>query len=152
MLSDYQGTVLLVSHDRDFLDRIVTSTIAAEGEGRWVEYAGGYSDMLLQRGEAAPKPVARKGGQGALARTGGPAKAKMSFKDKHALETLPADIAKLQADIARHQAVLADGGLFTRDAKRFDETTRQLAAATAKLAQAEERWLALEMLRESLNA
>ncbi len=152
MLTDYQGTVLLVSHDRDFLDRIVTSTIAAEGEGRWVEYAGGYSDMLLQRGEAAPKPVARKGGQGALARTGGPAKAKMSFKDKHALETLPADIAKLQADIARHQAVLADGGLFTRDAKRFDETTRQLAAATAKLAQAEERWLALEMLRESLNA
>jgi ATP-binding cassette subfamily F protein uup len=152
MLTDYQGTVLLVSHDRDFLDRIVTSTIAAEGEGRWVEYAGGYSDMLLQRGDVAPKAVARKGGQGALARTGGPAKAKMSFKDKHALETLPADMAKLQADIARHQAVLADGGLFTRDAKRFDETTRQLAAATAKLAQAEERWLALEMLRESLNA
>ncbi len=152
MLTDYQGTVLLVSHDRDFLDRIVTSTIAAEGEGRWVEYAGGYSDMLLQRGDVAPKAVARKGGQGALARTGGPSKAKMSFKDKHALETLPADMAKLQADIARHQAVLADGGLFTRDAKRFDETTRQLAAATAKLAQAEERWLALEMLRESLNA
>ncbi len=84
MLADYPGTVLLVSHDRDFLDRIVTSTLAAEGDGRWIEYAGGYSDMLAQRG-----PAQRVGGAAGTAKpanlrqTARPAK--MSFKDKHAL-------------------------------------------------------------------
>jgi ATP-binding cassette subfamily F protein uup len=153
MLTEYAGTVLLVSHDRDFLDRIVTSTIAAEGDGRWVEYAGGYGDMLLQRGDVAGKPAAKgKGGQGALPKTGGGARAKMSFKDKHALESLPAEMARLQKEMVRHQTVLADGGLYTRDPARFDTATRLLAEAEVALAAAEERWLALEMLRESLDA
>ena len=93
-LAEYPGTVLLVSHDRDFLDRVVTSVIAAEGDGRWIEYAGGYSDMLAQRGPArrrrsqaaAPGRVWRR--RPAAARRRAPRR--MTFKDRHALETLPA--------------------------------------------------------------
>jgi ATP-binding cassette subfamily F protein uup len=76
----------------------------------------------------------------------------MSFKDKHALESLPAEMARLQKEMVRHQTVLADGGLYTRDPARFDTATRLLAEAEVALAAAEERWLALEMLRESLDA
>ena len=88
MLADYAGTVLLVSHDRDFLDRVVTSIIVAEGDGRWVEYAGGYTDMLAQRGPAPtpsgerPRPAPAPSGPAAR-----PPSRKLSFKDKHALET-----------------------------------------------------------------
>ena len=98
MIADYPGTVLLVSHDRDFLDRTVTATLAAEGAGQWTEYAGGYSDMLSQRGAAAvaePAAVrngARPGTNKLAAQRGG--SRKMSFKDKHALETLPGDMAR----------------------------------------------------------
>ncbi len=149
-LADYAGTVLLVSHDRDFLDRVVTSVIATEGDGRWTEYAGGYSDMLFQRGPvkvvastARPRPATAPAAR-AQSR-------KMSFKDKHALETLPARIATLEADIARINATLADGDLYTRQPVRFAETTTALNAAEVALAAAEEQWLALEMLREALE-
>jgi ATP-binding cassette subfamily F protein uup len=154
MLSDYQGTVLLVSHDRDFLDRVVTSTIASEGDGRWVEYAGGYSDMLAQRGSAAPPVAARPTrSRGALPQTSTakPAARKMSFKDHHALRSLPVEIETLHARIAAHQAVLADPNLFTRDSKRFDAATAALAKDSAALAAAEQRWLELELLREEIE-
>jgi ATP-binding cassette subfamily F protein uup len=154
MLAEYAGTVLLVSHDRDFLDRVVTSTIAFEGDGRWQEYAGGYSDMLAQRGApgaapAAGKPSAKRGE--APAAQGKPAAVarKMSFKERHELEKiLPPRIAALQAEIARCQALLADGALYTRDATKFEAATAGLAKAAAALAAAEERWLELEVLRE----
>jgi ABC transport system ATP-binding/permease protein len=151
MLADYQGTVLLVSHDRDFLDRVVSSTIAAEGDGRWLEYAGGYSDMLAQRGDSAPAvEKASKRRNAPLAPTvPKPTSRKLSFKDQHALKTLPAEMETLHARIARHQAVLADAGLFSRDKKRFDDATQKLAADSAALAAAEERWLELELLREA---
>ena len=161
MLADYAGTVLLVSHDRDFLDRVVTSVIAAEGDGRWQEYAGGYSDMLVQRGAPPAAGKARATPQGNGGSGGGRTaptadssaapRRKLSFKDKHALETLPGQMEGLQAEIARHQAVLADSALYTRDPARFTKTTEALAKAEAALAEAEERWLTLEMLRETLE-
>jgi ABC transport system ATP-binding/permease protein len=159
MLADYAGTVLLVSHDRDFLDRVVTSTIAAEGDGRWIEYAGGYADMLAQRGEAVPVSTKASGGKGrgvlqqtSVQKPAAPAPGKkFTFKDQHALKTLPGEIARLHASIAAHQAVLADAGLFTRDQKRFAAVSAALAKDAAALAAAEERWLELEMLREAVE-
>ncbi len=149
MLADYQGTVLLVSHDRDFLDRVVTSTLAAEGDGRWVEYAGGYTDMLSQRGPASVARVeARRRPPANASQKPAPARAKkLSFKQAHELDTIPDTIAKLQADIVRYQRMLTDPNLYTRDRKKFDATTSALAAAETALARAEERWLELEMLK-----
>src|SRR5690606_32518378 len=149
--------VLVVSHDRDFLDRVVTSVIAHDGDGRWLDYAGGYSDMVAQRrrGEASPA-VMRTGRERAAAASGdtagqGPRKRKLSFNEKHALETLPARIAKLQADVAALQAKLADPALYAKDPARFAETACALETAQSALHAAEEQWLALEMLKEELE-
>ena len=108
MISDYPGTVILVSHDRDFLDRTVTSVVVSEGEGLWVEYAGGYADMLAQRGKGVEAKTLQKDG---TPRERGPSgnvrprsKPKMSFNDQHALKTLPDKIRKLDAEIAKLQA------------------------------------------------
>ena len=152
-LAEYAGTVLLVSHDRDFLDRVVTSVIATDADGRWIEYAGGYSDMLAQRGPA--KAVAsvsngrpRGSRDEAVAK---PQSRKMSFKDKHALETLPARMAELEKDMARLNLVLSDPDLYRRQPAKFAEATKALEAAQASMAAAEEQWLALEMQREALE-
>ena len=149
MLADYPGTVLLVSHDRDFLDRVVTSTIAAEGDGVWTEYAGGYSDMLFQRGptEAPPPPRATA----KLANTRNAKSGKMSFKDKHALESLPAQMTALQAKIDGLEQELADPNLYRKNAARFNAATAELTQTQGKLATAEERWLELEAMREALE-
>jgi ATP-binding cassette subfamily F protein uup len=152
-LAEYPGTVLLVSHDRDFLDRVVISTIAADGNGRWIEYAGGYTDMLAQRGSPpGPAAVAKEPRRVTETRAQPAAQPRrMSFNDRHALETLPARIAALQAEIAGLNAVLADPDLYARDAARFGATTRALAAARDALLAAEEKWLTLEMLREAID-
>ena len=156
MLADYPGTVILVSHDRDFLDRVATSVLVAEGDGRWIEYAGGYSDMVAQRGHglgAAPvlKPARQKADP--KAQTGAPLKSrrKLSFKEKHALETLPARMEKLRAEAARHKAVLADADLYRSDRAKFTAATEALANAATELAKAEDEWLALEILREEIE-
>jgi ATP-binding cassette subfamily F protein uup len=153
MLADYPGTVLLVSHDRDFLDRVVTSVIAAEGGGRWIEYAGGYSDMVAQRrgggSDGAAKPAAKP--QKPKPTMQPAAKRKLSFKQKHAHETLPARIEALEASIARLQTTLADPGLYARDPAGFEKAAAALDAATADLAAAEEEWLSLELLRDELD-
>jgi ATP-binding cassette subfamily F protein uup len=152
MLADYQGTVLLVSHDRDFLDRVVTSTITSQGDGRWQEYAGGYSDMLLQRRGPAlqAKSENRRSAASGGAEKAAPAARRLSFKERHELEkTLPPLIAQLQADMARLQRVLTDANLFSRDPKKFQATTLALGKAENDLAKAEERWLELEMLRDA---
>ena len=149
MLGDYPGTILLVSHDRDFLDRVATSTLAFEGNGKWIEYAGGYSDFLIQRGApAAAEAVKGKSAArpAALAQTSG---AKMSFKELHELKQLSAAIEALQAEIKRHEARLAEPQLYSRDNKAFQAATAALAAAAQKLAAAEERWLELEMRKEA---
>jgi ABC transport system ATP-binding/permease protein len=152
-LAEYAGTVLVVSHDRDFLDRVVTSVIASEGEGRWVEYAGGYSDMLAQRGSPAPAASAATKPRRVPATKPQPTSQprRMTFKDRHALDVLPDRIAKLQADVARLNSVLADPLLYARDQARFDETVKALASVQEALAAAEAQWLSLEMLREELE-
>ncbi|MGO4683220.1 ABC-F family ATP-binding cassette domain-containing protein [Hyphomicrobium sp. 2TAF46] len=157
LLSDYAGTILLVSHDRDFLDRIVTSVLAPDGDGYWTEYAGGYSDMLAQRkGEGLQKKsrsnaTSRKGAADSSA-TSTPAKQKLSFKDKHALTTLPIEMAKLEAEIQNLAAKLADADLFTRDRAAFDKTSERLGQAQMQLEAAETRWLELEEKREAIES
>ncbi len=151
MLGDYPGTILLVSHDRDFLDRVATSTLVAEGDGKWVEYAGGYSDMLAQRGHvlaepAKPKPAARPAAQSP---TAAPATGKMTFKQQHELKTLTAEIEKLHATVKKNEAILAEPGLYNKDIKKFQAASNALTAAQERLATAEERWLELEVLREA---
>ena len=159
MLGDYDGTVILISHDRDFLDRVVTSVIAPEGNGKWIEYAGGYSDMLAQRGadlkEEAIKDIANEPSNVAKLSSGAApssAKRKLTFNDKHALETLPQTMAKLQKEIAKQQKRMEDPELFTKDRKTFDAASAAIAKAQAELDSAEERWLALEMLREEIES
>jgi ATP-binding cassette subfamily F protein uup len=159
MLSDYAGTILLISHDRDFLDRLVNAVIVPEGAGRWIEYAGGYSDMLAQRGvdlsrdavndelkvaKSAPKPTPR--------RAAPERKRRLSFNEKHELETLPATMAALQSKIKALHRRLGEPELYTHDRKAFDEASAALAAAHAELAAAEEKWLELEILREEIAA
>jgi ABC transport system ATP-binding/permease protein len=156
MLGDYPGTVLLISHDRDFLDRLVSGVIAPEGDGRWTEYAGGYSDMLAQRGadltREKTKPEPERPGKIAISPAGEPpaAKRKMKFKEKHALETLPKTIAALNAKASELHAKLADPQFYMRDRSGFEKVTTDLGETQRKLAAAEEQWLELEILREDI--
>ncbi|MDN3563801.1 ABC-F family ATP-binding cassette domain-containing protein [Paeniroseomonas aquatica] len=159
LLSDYQGTALVVSHDRDFIDRVCTSVIVAEGEGRWQEYAGGYSDMVAQRGRGVEaKVVAGAEPRAAAARPSSPvagpapAKRKLNFKQQHALQSLPARMEALAGEIATIRTALAAPGLYSRDKARFERFNAALAAKEAELAKAEEEWLELEMLREAMEA
>jgi ATP-binding cassette subfamily F protein uup len=156
MLAEYPGTVLLISHDRDFLDRLVSGVIVPEGNGRWSEYAGGYSDMLAQRGadltRESPKPLPRKVSREAAPVVPGsrPAKRRLTFTDQHALETLPKTIAKLQIEIDALQQKLADPQFYARDRAGFEKVTAALGELQQKIAAAEEQWLELEILREEL--
>jgi len=156
-LADYAGTVLLVSHDRDFLDRIVGSVIVAEGDGRWVEYAGGYSDMVAQRGAGvsarAPAAAPKDPRPGTARPAAEPAakKRRLSSNEKHALDTLPKRMAALEAQIAELQRRLDDPALYTRDPAGFAKITDAIAAAQTELNAAEERWLELEILREEIG-
>jgi len=156
MLGEYAGTVILISHDRDFLDRVVTSVIVPEGNGRWIEYAGGYTDMLAQRGAdltretVKPAAVARERAAPAKAPSVAP-KRRLNFNEKHALETLPSTIARLQAEIARQQEVLDDTDLYSKDRIKFDQASEALAKAERELHEAEDRWLELELLREEIE-
>ncbi|MFL5012780.1 ABC-F family ATP-binding cassette domain-containing protein [Rhizobium sp.] len=160
IVAGFPGTVILVSHDRDFLDRTVTSTIAPAvpdaPDGRWIEYAGGYSDMLVQRKgaleerrkaeKAAEKPKTQE-----AAPSAGSSKAKLSFKQKFALENLPKEMAKAEAEIAKREQVMADPNLFTRDPAAFNRLAREMEKLRASLTKMEEEWLELEMLREELE-
>jgi ATP-binding cassette subfamily F protein uup len=157
MLGDYPGTVIVVSHDRDFLDRVATSVIVAEGDGVWNEYAGGYSDMVAQRGYGVTTPpvankTSRNGKTAATMAAPAPAKAKLSFKQKHALETLPKEVARLEQEIERLNAALADPGLYARDPAAFSKTSKALDAAETALSAAEDEWLKLEALREAIES
>ncbi len=155
MLADYAGTVLLISHDRDFLDRLVGGVIVPQGDGRWTEYAGGYSDMLSQRGSdltRAPRKTEPDKPAKAAAKPAepAPAKRKMTFKDKHALETLPKTIAKLQQKALTLQQELDEPEFYARDRAGFEKTTTALGEIQHQIAAAEEQWLELEILREEI--
>jgi ATP-binding cassette subfamily F protein uup len=158
MIQDYSGTVILVSHDRDFLDRTVSSVLVSEGEGRWIEYAGGYSDMVAQRGQGVQARTAGKdakpkgnGKPAVSASAEAPAKRKLSFNEQHDLKTLPKRMGEIEAKIAKVQEILADPDLYSRDPARFQKAMDALAALQMELSAAEERWLELEMLREELE-
>ncbi len=146
LLGQYDGTVILVSHDRDFLDRVAATTIAMEGHGRATVYAGGWTDYLSQRGQddfaasvaetkkaavckAEPKKSEKKG---------------LSFTEKHRLEALPAELERLEAEIGKLEGLLADPELFTREPVKFKKATQALVERQEKLAAAEEEWLVLE--------
>lgn len=156
MLGDYAGTVILVSHDRDFLDRVATSVLVYEEPGVWREYPGGYSDMVEQRGrgveakaQTMEKAKARSEPKAEPAKP--KAQTKLSYKDKFALETLPGEMEALEADITKLQATLNDPNLFARDAEAFNKAATALEAKQAELSVKEERWLELEMLREEVE-
>ena len=156
MLGDYEGTVILISHDREFLDRVVTSVIAPDRDGRWIEYAGGYSDMLAQRGadlkrEAVKAPAAEEKRGTKTAAPPPTPRRRLNFNEKHALETLPTTIAKLQDEVAKQQRLLDDPDLYKKDRKMFDEASKAIAKAQSELAAAEDRWLELEVLREEIE-
>jgi ATP-binding cassette subfamily F protein uup len=155
MLGDYEGTVILISHDRDFLDRVVTSVIAPDGRGQWIEYAGGYSDMLAQRGSDLKrdevKATSTEKKEPKAAALTPSSKRRLNFNEKHALETLPKTIAKLQEEIAKQQRLLDDPNLYAKDRKKFEEVSTAIAKAQEELAAAEDRWLELEVLREEIE-
>ena len=150
MLDDFEGTVLLSSHDRDFLDRVATSVIALEGDGRAQEYAGGYSDYLRQRG---PREAGPAGGRARPAEKAAPAKrtARLSYNDQRALDELPRRMAALEAEMAELGRTLADPGLYAREPERFAAAAARLEQARSELAAAEEAWLEVELRREELE-
>jgi ABC transport system ATP-binding/permease protein len=158
MLGGYSGTVILISHDRDFLDRVVNAVIVPDGDGRWIEYAGGYADMLAQRGADIESRRAAKPKAGVVPDKSTPAspaaksaKRKLSFNEKHALETLPQRIATLEAKIGNLRNRLDDPDLYARDRQAFAEATDALAASESELSVAEEKWLELEILRGEIE-
>ena len=158
MLGDYLGTLVLISHDRDFLDRVVNAVVVPEGDGRWSEYAGGYSDMMLQRGsdltnrQALTRPAAATAAKKAVPMTQAKAaKRRLSYHEQRALESLPATIASLSAELDDLQRHLEDTGLYARDPAAFRQASEALVAKQAQLAAAEEMWLELEIRREAIE-
>lgn len=160
LLTNFDGTVLLVSHDRDFLDRIVTSTIALEGDGTATEYAGGYSDYLVQKangpqtrtasasnGATPKKPQVIKQERG----SGSGSTLKLSYKHERRLEQLTKLIATLEDTIPELEATLASDTLYARDPEKFNRTAKDLDEARDELHTAEEEWLEIEAMREALR-
>ncbi|MBP6878900.1 MAG: ATP-binding cassette domain-containing protein [Phenylobacterium sp.] len=155
LLADYEGTLILVSHDRDFVDRLATSTIALDGHGRVVETPGGWQDFLSQNpgffksvaAGSAPAPAAPKP---AAPRAEPPKPSKLSYKDQRRLQELDAAIAALPGKIAKLETDMADPNLYTRDPSGFAKLSAALEAARQELAASEEEWLELEERREAL--
>jgi len=156
LLDDFDGTVLLVSHDRDFLDRIATTTIAMEGDGRATVYAGGWSDYRAQRGTDSAHAASKSAKSSASAADVSPAETSkqskasgLSFTEKHRLEALPAEMARLEAEIGKLEQLLADPDLFTREPVKFKKATEALTARQTALQEAEDEWLRLEEKAET---
>jgi ATP-binding cassette subfamily F protein uup len=157
LLADYDGTLILVSHDRDFIDRLATSTIALDGRGRAVETPGGWSDLIRQNPgffEGVDSSALTESAAKSTSPTAGAPKkplAKLSYKDQRRLEELDRLINALPLEIARIEAELADPSLYARDAAAFDRLMAASARARTELGAAEEEWLALEAQREALS-
>ncbi len=150
MIADYEGTVLIVSHDRDFLDRTVTVTLGLDGSGKVDIVAGGYEDWEKQRAAdrtASKRPAATKAEPAAPVK----AKTKLTYIDQRDLDLLPVEIEKIEAAIARDEAALADPDLYGKDPKKFDTLMKAIDAARAKKEAAELRWLALAEKAEGLS-
>ena len=155
MIAEYKGTVIVVSHDRDFLDRVATSIIAFEGPGDWVEYAGGYSDSVAQRGarDDEARLIAKKTKTQPSAAPEKPKgqKKKLSFNQQHALKTMPGRMEELAKKIADAQQKLDDPDFYARDPEEFTKVSKAIGALQQEHAQCEDQWLELEMLREELE-
>ncbi|MES2983856.1 MAG: ABC-F family ATP-binding cassette domain-containing protein [Pseudomonadota bacterium] len=147
ILASYQGTLIIVSHDRDFLDRTVTEVLAFEGDSRIDSYIGGYTDYLAAKTGRAP--VTKAAPAPAAPVKAKPASAAPSFTEMHELKKLPEMMAKLEQEIAELNAIIADAELYTKDPVRFDKTVRLLGRAQAKLEEAETRWLDLASRAEA---
>ena len=156
VLDEYEGTILLVSHDRDFIDRVVTSVIYMPGDGSVSEHAGSYSDLLeklkskipakkenkkeaLPKKEETPKSETKKTGR-------------LSYNQQRLLEILPGKISELEKQIGDTEAALSDSSLYTENPEKFDALTKQLEELKAELEKSENQWLEIEMLRESIGA
>lgn len=153
MVANYKGTVIIVSHDRDFLDRTVTRTLAYEGPGQWQVYAGGYSDMINQRGVGVEARKGKKESAKAASNTKTATKktaVKLSYKHKFRLEQLPLEMAALEKEIADCEQKMADPNFYAQDPNGFAKTSEDHQAALHKLGEAEEEWLELEMLKDGL--
>lgn len=147
LLDAYDGTVMLISHDRDFIDRVATTTIAMEGQGRADVYAGGWSDYQSQKRDGF-KEITQKNKNALKKASQEVTQAKpvsgLSFTEKHRLEELPAIMERLEAEISKVEQLLADPDLFTREPVKFQKATDALTERQMKLAAAEEEWLVLE--------
>ncbi|PCI64729.1 MAG: elongation factor 3 [Kordiimonadales bacterium] len=155
VLADYKGTILLVSHDRNFLDRVVTSSIVLEGDGTIVEYAGGYSDYMHQRKLARKEAAKEKTGKNKVVKlvsTTGKKKAKLSYKDQRALDMLPAEVESMTMQLAQMEAELSDPKLYAKDPTKFDALSKTIDQTRTELEEKELRWLELEELKDSLNS
>lgn len=156
VLDEYEGTILLVSHDRDFIDRVVTSVIYMPGDGSVSEHSGSYSDLLeklkskipakkenkkeaLPKKEETPKSETKKTGR-------------LSYNQQRLLEILPDKISELEKQIGDTEAALSDSSLYTENPEKFDALTKQLEELKAELEKSENQWLEIEMLRESIGA
>ena len=149
LLADYDGTLLLVSHDRAFLDNVVTSTLVFEGDGRVAEYVGGYEDWLRQRREMpttpvpTPRPPVREAVASAPPAAG---KRKLSYKEQRELQALPTRIEAIETDVQTLEQSTAEGGFYQQDKTAITETLRRLEALRAELEQAYARWEHLEAM------
>ncbi len=148
LLAEFDGTLLVVSHDRDFLNAVVAATLVFEGDGRITEYAGGYDDYLRQRGDAPDAGRAAVPARKTKTRRSAPATARLSYKFQRELEHLPARMAALEAEIAAAETALSDNALFSRAPADYEHQAERLQTARDELAQAEDRWLELEDMRE----
>jgi ABC transport system ATP-binding/permease protein len=149
VIADYDGTVLIVSHDRDFLDRTVTVTLGLDGSGHVDVIVGGYADWVAKR-QPRNAPKAEK--KTAAPPPPKPASAKLTYKDQRDLDLLPRRIEELEAAIARDEEALADPNLYTRDPSRFAALTQAIQQARADKDSAEERWLELAEKAEGMNS
>ncbi len=144
LIGDYAGTVLLVSHDRDFIDRVATTTVAMEGDGRAVIYAGGWSDYQAQRGQRIAEMYTRSAASAAVLKQPAKKGPGLSFTERHRLEELPGLIERLEAEIGKLSDLLSDPVLYDREPVKFQKASEALMARQANLAAAESEWLALE--------
>lgn len=155
MLADYKGTLIVVSHDRDFMDRTITEVLAFEGDANVQSFMGGYSDYI-EATRGAKKPRVKREAKTASEKPDAPAKNQpkpapaLSGKERHELEKLPEKIAALEKEITTLNATLADAELYTKQPEVFDKTSRRLGKAVEELSTAESRWLELEEKRSAL--